>query len=80
VTERLSELEARRSSLQPLSAFELAVAANLIALATVQLAKDAASHHLPLPTEAMDGTRQLHEWARTVLAQHGIGSEQPAAE
>ena len=71
VTERLADLQARRSSLLPLRTVELAVAADLIALATVQLARDAASRQLHLPAEVMVGAQELHEWARAVLAQAG---------
>ena len=71
--ERLADLEARRTSLLPLSPVELAVAADLLALATVQLARDAARRQLSLPVDAMVGAQALHEWARDVLAQQGTG-------
>ncbi len=74
VAERLAELETRRVSMSSLSAVEMAVAANLLALGTVQLAEDAARHQLPLPLDAMLGARALHEWARMVRAQHGTGA------
>jgi hypothetical protein len=73
VAERLAEVEARRSSLSPLSVVEMAVVANLLALGTVQLAEGAARQQLPLPLDAMLGARALHEWARAVRAQHGTG-------
>jgi hypothetical protein len=69
LAERLAELEARHQSMAPLSPLELAVAANLLALGTAWLARDAARCQLHLPVEAMVGAQALHRWARAVLAQ-----------
>jgi hypothetical protein len=74
LAERLADLEAGRHGMAPLSAVELAVAADLLALGTAWLAQDAARRQLPLPVDALLGARALHEWSRAVLAQ------QPAAE
>ncbi len=73
LAERLAELEAGRHGMAPLSPLELAVAADLLALGTAWLARDAARRELNLPVDAALGARALHEWARTVMAQEPAG-------
>lgn len=68
LTERLAELEAGRQGMAPLSPVELAMAADLLALGTAWLARDAARRDIPLPVDAVIGARALHEWARMVRA------------
>jgi hypothetical protein len=75
LAERLADLEAGRLSTSPLSPLELAVVADLLALGTVQLARDAIRRQLHLPVDAMAGAQALHEWARDLLAQHGTSAE-----
>ena len=73
LADRLAELEAERQSMAPVSPLELAMAADLLALGTAWLARDAARRNIPLPGDAVIGARVLHEWAHAVRARHDPG-------
>ncbi|HEY8558413.1 MAG TPA: hypothetical protein VIM97_13910 [Actinomycetes bacterium] len=79
LAERLAELEAGRQCMAPLSPMELAVAADLLALGTAWLARDAARCQFHLPVEALAGAQALHGWARAVLAQEPAGARRAEA-
>ena len=79
VSERLAELAAGRLGALPLEPVELAVLADLIALATALLAKEAATTSRALPIEALVGAQRLREWAQaTAREQPSRPGQRPA--
>jgi hypothetical protein len=58
-----------RLATAPLDPVELAMAAEVIALATLWLAIEAASTRHALPAEALAGAQALRQWAQTVAAE-----------
>ncbi len=69
MSERLAELAAGRLGTLPLDPAELAATAEVIALATALLAKEAASTRCALPVEVLIGAQELHQWAQAVAAE-----------